>query len=121
MLQIHSTNLFKTMKKGICVPLIYISEFCVKQGISKIQSLYILGLIGVSQGLGRIISTIIYKVNESNPKSRIFAHDLTLILAGLSVLMSTVLCDTPFSCCVFAIAFGSLFGWFIFPPRFSIQ
>lgn len=62
------------------------------------------------QGLGRIISTIIYKVNESNAKSRIFAHDLTLILAGCSVLLSTVLCDTLFSCSMFAIAFGLLFG-----------
>lgn len=70
-----------------------------------------LALIGLSQGVGRVLATILFKVNESDAKSRIFTHDLTLILAGLSVLLSTVLCDSLLSCSVFSITFGTLYGF----------
>ena len=63
-------------------------------------------------GFGRIISTIVYKVNESNAKNRIFSYVLTLLLIGGSLIVSTFLCDTVFSFAMFAIAFGCLFGWF---------
>ena len=62
-------------------------------------------------GFGRIISTIVYKVNESNAKGRIFAYNLTSILTGLCLIVATFLCDTVFSCAMFAIVFGVLFGF----------
>lgn len=95
---------------GICVILMYVSGLAQSQGLTYTQSIYILSLIGLMAGFGRIISTISYKVNESNAKSRIFAYVLTLIINGICVLSSTFLCDTVFSFSMFAIIFGTLFG-----------
>jgi hypothetical protein len=78
--------------------------------LTRIQSIYILCLISLMVGFGRIISTIAYKVNDSNVKSRIFSYNLTLILSGLAVFLATFVCDTSFSFAMFAITFGGFCG-----------
>lgn len=95
---------------GYLVILFYIGEFSMHRGLDRLQSVYIIGLIGFMCGLGRIVSTISYKVNPSNSKSRIFAYILTVIVNGACVLSSTVLCDSFFSFSMFAICFGLLIG-----------
>lgn len=96
---------------GFYVTIIYFGEFCERQKVSKPQSLYILFLIILMQGLGRIFSTLLFKCNESSAKGRIFTYNLSLICLGLIVLCSTVLCDTVFSLTMFAIIYGSLHGF----------
>ena len=98
---------------GICVPLIYLSELVVLKGkgdITRMESIYFLSLIGFMMGIGRIISLIAYRVNESNAKNRIFSYTLTLFLSGLTLICSTYLCDTLFSFTVFSIFFGVVLG-----------
>lgn len=96
--------------------LVHVSEFAVRRTltsekpITRDQSIQVLGLLGLACGLGRLVSTVAYKVNASNVKSRIFAYVLTVLLAGIVILSSTLLCDTYFSFCMFAITFGVLTG-----------
>jgi hypothetical protein len=96
---------------GISVPLIYILEICEKYNIHRPQSVYVLCLIGIMTGIGRVLSTIVYKVNHSNAKNRIFAYELTLIFSAITVCVSVFLCDTLFSFAMFAITFGVLVGF----------
>ncbi|CAF0838666.1 unnamed protein product [Brachionus calyciflorus] len=91
--------------------LFYISNYSRQFGMTKLESIYILCLIGLTCGLGRVVSTISYKVNESNSKSRIFAYVLTLFLNAGCVYASRFLCDTLFSFSMFAIVFGILLGF----------
>jgi hypothetical protein len=98
---------------GMCVPLIYLKELVVhkSQGkVSKTESVYFLSMVGLMIGIGRIISSITYKVNVSNAKNRIFSYNLTLILSGLTLISSTYLCDTLFSFTFFSTMFGILLG-----------
>lgn len=95
---------------GFLVVITNICEYCGKFELNSTQSVYVLCLIGLMSGLGRIVSTISYKVNESNAKSRIFAYVLTLILIASCLFSATVLCDTVFSFSMFAITFGMLIG-----------
>ena len=98
---------------GMCVPLIYLSEFVLfksQEKISKTESIYFLSLIALMIGLGRVVSLTAYRVNESNAKNRIFSYNLTLILSGLTLISSTYLCDTLFSFTVFSTMFGFLLG-----------
>ena len=94
----------------MCVPLIYIYDFCIEQKLIRIHGIYMLSMIGIMIGFGRIISVVSYRVNKSDSKSRIFAYVLTLILAGLSLICSIFLCDTVFSFVIFSISFGFLSG-----------
>ena len=97
---------------GMCVPLLYIMEYSqLMAGLTRLQSLYILCLIGLTTGIGRILSIIVYKVNKSNAKNRIFSYELTLIFTGLVLLTLIFLCDTLFSFSMFAIAYGLLIGF----------
>lgn len=101
---------------GLCIVLVFISEYSIKVNVnvSRTQSIYVLCLIGLTMGFGRVISTISYKVNESNAKSRLFAYVLTLLLIGTCVFVATILCDTLFSFSMFAITFGILMGRSLF-------
>ena len=98
----------------MCVPLVYMSEYAlIKTGsdeMTRAQSVYLVCVVGFMTGVGRIVSLIVYKVNESNPKNRVFSYTLTLLLNGVNLIVATYLCDTVFSFMVFAAAFGALIG-----------
>ena len=98
---------------GLCVVLMYVREVCLQNtGVfSSLQATFVLALIGFMGGVGRLVSTLAYKVNESNSKSRIFAYISCLFMAGTTILVSTVLCDTVFSFAMFAIIFGLFSGF----------
>jgi hypothetical protein len=106
---------------GLCVVVFYIRELSMSKQLEPHHATQVLSLIGFMGGLGRLVSTLSYKVNESNAKSRIFAYTLTVLLTGASVFVCTVLCDTVFSFAMFAITFGLLFGnFFYFIFQFSV-
>jgi MFS family permease len=110
LLMLNLSFLFSVI--GIFVPLLYIMEYSqLMAGLTRLQSLYILSIIGLSTGIGRILSIIVYKVNKSNAKNRIFSYELTLIFTGLVLLTLIFLCDTLFSFSMFAITFGLLIGF----------
>lgn len=98
---------------AMCTVFTYICEFAAKRTLTRLQSIYVLALLGFMVGIGRLVSTVTYKVNTSNAKSRIFAYVLTVLLDGVCVLSSTLLCDTFFSFCMLAITLGILFGMYL--------
>lgn len=102
---------FLLSSTGFVIILFYIGDYSAKYHLAKLESTYILCLIGLSCGLGRIVSTISYKVNESNAKGRIFAYILTLFLSSGVLFISVFLCTTLFSFSMFAMAFGIFIGF----------
>lgn len=102
---------FLLSSTGFVIIVFYIGDYSAKYNLAKIQSIYVLCLIGLSCGLGRIVSTISYKVNESHSKGRIFAYVLTLFLSSCFLFSSVFLCTTLFSFSMFAIAFGICLGF----------
>ncbi|RNA15732.1 Monocarboxylate transporter 7, partial [Brachionus plicatilis] len=96
---------------GFVIVLFFIGDYSAKYHLAKLQSTYVLCLIGLSCGLGRIVSTISYKVNESNARGRIFAYVLTLFLISGALFVSVFLCTTLFSFSMFGIAFGIFLGF----------
>jgi hypothetical protein len=98
---------------GLFTILFYLRDYALSfEAVQPSYSVYILSWLGFMAGLGRLISTITYKVNQdSTPKSRIFSYVLTTILLGLLVLVCTLLCDTNFSFSMFGIVFGVLTGF----------
>jgi len=101
---------FLVSAAGTYTILVYFFEFCQKQNISEKQSMYLMFLIVFIHGLSRLFAIVVFRCNESTSKSRIFTHNLTMVLMGLTVLAATVICDTVFSLTMFAIVFGSLYG-----------
>jgi MFS family permease len=99
---------------GMCVPLVYLSEFIQlksSEAITKTQSIYFVSLIGLMTGLGRCLATIVYKVNTSSPKNRVFSYSLTLLFTGACLVCSTYICDTVYSFVNFSIMYGTLLGF----------
>lgn len=99
---------------AMCTVFVYMSEFAVHRSLTRLQSIYVLALLGLMVGIGRLVSTVAYKVNTSNAKSRIFAYVLTVLLNGICVLSATLLCDTFFSFSMLALTVGILIGMFCF-------
>ncbi len=109
MLLVLAVSFFLSMC-GTGAVLFYIREVCMSLGLIPHSGTQVLALMGLMVGFGRFVSTLSYKVNESNPKSRVFAYTLSVLMTGVCVLVSTVLCDSVFSFAMFAISFGLLLG-----------